>query len=244
MLSALLLTGCTGQVAAPASPPAPSLSQSADDALTPQDVAVAPPVPAAAPGTALALLGTLAVKGRAPKTGYTRAQFGPAWQDVDKNGCDTRDDILAAMLTAVTYKTATHDCVVLTGRLADPYTGTTITFTRGNATSTAIQIDHVVALSDAWQTGAQQSSAGTRLALANDPLNLLAVDGPTNEAKSDGDAATWLPPNKAYRCPYVARQVAVKVKYALWVTQAEHDAIATILASCPSEPAPTAGAGH
>jgi hypothetical protein len=104
----------------------------------------------------------------------------------------------------------------------------------------AVQIDHVVALSDAWQKGAQQLSADTRRVFANDSLNLLAVDGPTNQGKSDGDAATWLPPSKPYRCPYVARQVAVKAKYGLWVTGAERDAIARILSTCPMQALPTA----
>src|SRR5947199_120048 len=81
---------------------------------------------------------------------------------------------------------------------------------RGQRTSAAVQIDHVVALSDAWQTGAQLLPALERARLANDPVELLAVDGPTNEAKGDGDAATWLPPNKPFRCAYVARQIAVK----------------------------------
>ncbi|MFC8924183.1 DUF1524 domain-containing protein [Cellulosimicrobium sp. NPDC057127] len=196
--------------------------------------------PAAGPGTALAALETLEVKGRAPKTGYDRDQFGPAWADVDRNGCDTRNDILARDLTGETFKAGTHDCVVLTGTLEDPFTATTIAFQRGDVTSTAVQVDHVVALSDAWQKGAQQLDAATRQRFANDPLNLLAVDGPTNQAKGDGDAATWLPPHKAFRCAYVARQVAVKDAYGLWVTPAEHDAIARVLGSCPDEPLPVA----
>jgi hypothetical protein len=195
----------------------------------------APPEPV---GTAAAALEALPVKGRAPKTGYERAQFGPSWSDVDRNGCDQRNDVLKRDLTDETFKPGTHDCVVLTGTLADPYTATTIAFTRGQGTSEAVQIDHVVALSDAWQKGAQQLDADTRTKLGNDPLNLLAVDGPTNNAKGDGDAATWLPPNRAYRCDYVARQVAVKAKYGLWVTRAEHDAIARVLGGCPGEPIP------
>ena len=187
-------------------------------------------------GSARALLATLAVKGRAPKTGYDRDRFGSAWTDTDRNGCDTRNDVLARDLTAETFRAGTHRCVVLTGRLADPYTGKTITFAKARAS--AIQVDHVVALSDAWQTGAFGWPAERRLAFANDPLNLLAVDGPTNQAKGDGDAATWLPPAKAYRCRYVARQVAVKAKYRLWVTPAERDALTRVLASCPGEAAP------
>jgi hypothetical protein len=185
------------------------------------------------------VLATLPVKGRAPKTGYSREQFGPAWSDVDHNGCDTRNDMLRRDLTALALRPGTRDCVVLSGVLADPYTATAINFRRGNATSTAVQIDHVVALSDAWQKGAQKLSPAQRLSFANDPLNLLAVDGPANQSKSDGDAATWLPPNKSYRCNYVARQISVKSSYGLWVTQAEHDAMARVLADCPAALAPT-----
>lgn len=198
-------------------------------------------VPYAAPepvGTAADALAALPVKGRAPKTGYSRDEFGQRWADVDRNGCDQRNDVLARDLTGETFKPGTRDCVVLTGVLADPYTGRTIPFTRGQDTSTAVQIDHVVALSDAWQKGARQLDPQTRERLGNDPLNLLAVDGPTNSGKGDGDAATWLPPQRGYRCAYVARQVAVKAKYGLWVTQAEHDAIGRILGGCPGEPIP------
>jgi hypothetical protein len=181
---------------------------------------------------ALARLETIPVKGRAPKTGYSRDEFGPAWADVDRNGCDTRNDILARDLEDETFKPGTRNCVVATGTLADQYTGTTISFVRGQDTSTAVQIDHIVALSDAWQKGARQLSDEDRRQLANDPLNLMAADGPTNSAKGDKDAATWLPPNKAFRCEYVARQTSVKAKYRLWVTPAERDAIAGILAGC------------
>jgi hypothetical protein len=181
---------------------------------------------------ALVQLETIPVKGRAPKTGYTRDEFGPAWADTDHNGCDTRNDILARDLTGETFKPGTNNCVVATGTLADKYTGTTINFVRGQDTSSDIQIDHIVPLSDAWQKGAQQLSADQRKELANDPLNLMAADGPTNSAKGDKDAATWLPPNKSFRCEYVERQTAVKMKYSLWVTQAEHDAIAGLLEAC------------
>lgn len=184
------------------------------------------------------LLETLPVKGRAPKTGYERSLFGPTWADVDQNGCDTRNDILNRDLTDITYVNSVP-CTVKTGVLADPYTGTVINFVRGTTTSSAVQIDHVVALSDAWQKGAQQLTTEQRTAFANDPLNLQATDGSTNQQKGDGDAATWLPPAKAFRCEYVARQVSVKARYSLWVTQAEHDAIAGILAGCPGQPAPT-----
>ncbi|MER7130458.1 HNH endonuclease family protein [Streptosporangium saharense] len=181
---------------------------------------------------ALSELGRLQVKGRAPMTGFDRDRFGPAWSDVDHNGCDTRNDILKRDLKDETFKAGTHDCIVLTGVLDDPYSGKTIKFERGQKTSSAVQIDHVVALADAWQKGAQQLPEGKRKELANDPLNLLAVDGPLNSQKGAGDAATWLPPRGAYRCAYVSRQIQVKAKYDLWVTSAEKDAMQKILNSC------------
>ncbi|MCK2219848.1 HNH endonuclease family protein [Actinomadura sp. ATCC 31491] len=177
-------------------------------------------------------LAKLDVKGRAPRTGFDRDNFGPAWSDVDHNGCDTRNDILKRDLTDETFKSGTHDCIVLTGTLKDPYSGKTIEFKRGQDTSTAVQIDHLVPLSDAWQKGAQQWSATKRKEFANDPLNLQAVDGPLNGQKSDSDAATWLPPRRSYRCTYVARQIDVKAKYGVWVTSGEKSAMEKILDDC------------
>lgn len=187
-----------------------------------------------ASGEAAKELLELAIKGRAPKTGYTRAAFGDGWEK--KNGCDMRNIILHRDLNETVVS---PECKVLSGVLNDPYTGNSVSFTRGASTSDDVQIDHVVALSDAWQKGAQQLTLAQRRALANDPLELLAVDGPANQAKSDGDAATWLPENKAFRCQYVARQIAVKRKYSLWVTQAEFDAMQKVLASCPGQNLPS-----
>ena len=181
------------------------------------------------------VIATMAVKGRAPKTGYTRDQFGTPWKDVDHNGCDTRNDILNRDLSSITYKVSSKDCVVLSGILLDPYSGESINFLRGVATSGEVQIDHVVALSNAWQTGAFKLTLEKRTAFANDPLNLLAVKGRLNSQKRDGDAATWLPPRKSYRCQYVARQVAVKNKYGLWLTAPEKAAIIRLLQACPGQ---------
>ena len=198
-------------------------------------VAALPQSAEAAQPTAVDVVVKLAVKGRAPKTGYARDQFGTAWKDVDRNGCDTRNDILNRDLTSVIYKVSSQDCVVLSGVLLDPYSGESINFLRGPMTSSDVQIDHVVALSNAWQTGAFKLTIEKRTALANDPLNLLAVKGRLNSQKGDGDAATWLPPKKSYRCSYVARQVAVKYKYGLWLTAPEKAAILKLLLPCPGE---------
>lgn len=192
------------------------------------------------PGSALAAAEVVPVKGRAPQTGYARAQFGADWVDVNGNGCDTRNDILARDLRQVIYRPGSQNCVVLSGVLVDPYSGTTLVFQRGSSTSSAVQIDHVVPLGDAWQKGAQGWTADQRIRFANDPLNLLAVEGQLNLQKGDGDAATWLPPNKGYRCTYVARQVAVKRTYGLWVTAAEHDAMIRVLSTCPTQALPSA----
>lgn len=181
--------------------------------------------------TALDVLEELDVKGRAPKTGYSREEFYDGWPEID--GCSLRQRILKRELG----DTAVLDgCYVIAGEYDEPYTGQHVILTEKSQVS-EIQIDHVVALSDAWQKGAQYLSKETRFAIATDPLNLLAVDGAANKQKSDGDAATWLPKNKKFRCQYVARQVSVKYKYGLWVTKAEKEAISRILNNCPNEPA-------
>lgn len=197
------------------------------------------PSQAASVASGLTVIEAQLTKGRAAKTGYTRAQFGPTWADVDRNGCDTRNDILKRDLTGHLYKEKTHECVVLSGTLVDPYSGERMDFVRGNISSMEVQIDHVVALSNAWQTGAFKLTIKERTAFANDPLNLLAVKGRLNSQKGDGDAATWLPPLKSFRCDYVARQVAVKIKYKLWFTAPEKEAITKILKTCPEKALPT-----
>lgn len=179
-------------------------------------------------------LAALPTKGRAPKTGYKRSQFGDGWAKA--GGCDTRNVILRRDLANTVL--GDDNCKVQAGALSDPYTGQRIAFKRGANSSGAVQIDHVVALSNAWQTGAQRLSSEQRISLANDPLELLAVDGPANQQKGDGDAATWLPSNKPFRCQYIARQIAVKKKYSLWVTPPERTAMERILASCPEQRLP------
>ncbi len=176
------------------------------------------------------------MKGRAAKTGYDRAQYGQAWLDTDRNGCDTRNDTLRRDLSQTVVRAGTNRCLVESGVLHDPYTARDLQFTRGPGD--VVDIDHVVALEDSWVTGASQWDIRKRAALANDPMNLLAVDASANRQKGAGDAATWLPSNKPYRCAYVARQVGVKAKYGLAVTQAERAAIGRVLSVCPDEPLP------
>ena len=179
---------------------------------------------------AIDVLELLEVKGRAPKTGYSREEFYKNWPNVD--GCSLRQRIIKREFGD---SAVLDGCDVVAGEFEEPYTGEYLKFSSKAEISKKIQIDHVVALSDAWQKGAQYMDKSVRYEMATDPLNLLAVDGPANQGKSDGDAATWLPPNKKFRCQYVARQVSVKYKYKLWVTEAEKTAIHDILATCPDE---------
>lgn len=180
-------------------------------------------------------LARLTVKGKAAKTGYARSEFGAAWADVDRNGCDQRNDMLRRDLRSVTLKAGTHGCVVLKGTLVSAYTNQTISFTRGAKTSSKVQIDHMVALENAWVSGANRWGADERRLFANDPLNLKAVDGASNSQKGSSEASAWLPRNKAYRCTYVARQISVKAKYSLSVTSAEKAAMARVLTACPGQ---------
>lgn len=204
------------------------------------------------PETAKAQLSGLAVKG---KSGDRYDPDAFHWKaDVDKNGCDTRNDSLRRDLTDITFKQGTNGCKVATGTLLNPYSGDTIQAATPDTLAKEIQIEHMVARKDACNTGACTPSWDDekRTAFANDPLNLTAVSSKDNQAKSDSNAAEWLPPDKSYRCTYISRQIAVKAKYGLWVTQPEHDAMSRVLDSCPGFPVatedglswPAPGAGH
>lgn len=191
----------------------------------------------AASGPAADALGKLVVDDQPDKSGYDRDLFGYRETDDDGNGCDVREDVLARDLTDVQY-TSAGSCKVKSGTLNDPYTGQTIHFVRGRTTSSAVQIDHVVALENAWQSGARSWDSAKRTRFGNDMTNLLAVDGPANQDKGSASAAYWLPTNSAYRCQYVARQIGIKTKYALTVTSREKQAMQAVLSSCPNEQLP------
>ena len=248
--SPVTTTAVTTASASPSAPSVPSSPLSTVRSPATTALAAAPLLAAPRPVSlvstvsaaqaAVTALQKLRVAGRAPKTGYSRAQFGQTWTDdttVDggRNGCDTRNDILRRDLRQVAVRAGSQGCSVTSGTLTDPYTGKVLVFSSRNAA--AVQIDHVVALSNAWQTGAQALSPSQRQDLANDPIDLQATAGAVNQAKGDGDAATWLPPNKSYRCTYVARQVAVKAKYRLWVTVPERNTISAVLTACGATPA-------
>jgi len=197
--------------------------------------APAPAVPNPRFDTARAQLAALRIKSWDRTKDFKRYQFGQAWSDdvnveFGHNGCNTRDDILRRDLANLVVRPGT--CYAQSGTLHDPYTGTTIDFVRGPDTSDSVEIDHVVSLADAWYKGARLWDAQRRLDFANDPINLLAVSPKANFDKAFRDAASWLPPNEAFRCDFVARQVNVKTVYGLWVSSKEKQAIADVLARC------------
>ena len=165
---------------------------------------------------------------------YERDAFGQRWADIDRNGCDQRNDILARDLTGVTTKPGTRDCVVLTGTLDDPYTGTIIPFERGQGTSELVQIDHIVPLAWAWRQGADAWTTDERERFANDPLNLQATDGSTNASKSDRGPSEWMPPDNSYDCEYSARFVEILATYDLTINTPDESALAAKLTSCSS----------
>ncbi len=194
-------------------------------------------------GPAVTLLMTLAVRSEeeggseSVDASYSRDAFSYQQIDADGNGCMIRDDILARDLTHIQFSKQKR-CQVESGNLEDPYTGKTIAFQRGQATSSLVQIDHVVALHDAWNSGAKNWSVSKRTRFGNDPFNLLAVEGKANQNKSDKHAGKWLPSNKAYQCGYVARQIAIKAKYGLSVTAQEKQGMLRALHYCPGQPLP------
>lgn len=189
-----------------------------------------------ATGSAAETLQSLTIDDQPSRAGYDRDSFGFRQTDDDGNGCDVREDVLARDLTDVRYRQ--HGCKVESGTLADPYTGKTIHFVRGARTSSAVQIDHVVALENAWRSGASTWDQAKRYRFGNDMYNLLAVDGPANQEKGSASAAYWLPTNGAYRCEYVARQIGVKAKYGLSVTTKEKRAMLSVLHGCPAQSVP------
>ncbi len=195
--------------------------------------------PPSAPGAgsaALATLNSLPVGTKDTSHPYDRTgDFGPAWTDDNDdlyghNGCGTRDDILQHALTNITFRPGTHNCVVVSGTLQDPYSGTSMPFEKAHASK--IQIDHLVPLHAAWQLGAWQWSQEQRVNYANDPTVLIAVSGSLNEQKGDDLADEWLPPNTAFHCTYAERTVAIHGAYALPVTAGEKAALVRILQGC------------
>jgi len=190
------------------------------------------PVPDSPAQTALDQLARLIDAPAGYLDGYDRDSYGYAWMDVDRNGCDTRNDILDRDLTAITYKAGTHDCVVLSGDIDDPYTGISIAFVRGGTTSTLVQIDHIVPLGYSWQVGAAEWTEDQKSSFANDPSNLLAVDGHANQVKSADGPSEWMPSNLAFHCEYVELFVGNLFVYELEIKAEDRITSQQVLESC------------
>ena len=223
----LALTGCEVEWQLESGPPEPAAS------VGQGDVPAGTLDPASA-GTALA---GLAVAEKAAPDGYERGcgegegcVFGPAWSDVDRNGCDQRNDVLHRDLTAVEVREGTQGCVVVAGVLHDPYTGRTVPFEKASAAE--VPVDHVVPLAAAWVQGAAAWPEDRREAFANDLANLMATTRSENSSKGDSTADEWVPSDPAYGCSYATVVVTVKSTYALSVTPAESQALQSLLATC------------
>jgi hypothetical protein len=223
----LALTGCTfdWQLEGPAEPPLRSVGQG--------DV----PAGTLDPTAAAAALAALPVAEKTSLDGYERGcgegegcVFGPAWADVDRNGCDQRNDVLHRDLTAVQVREGTHDCVVVAGVLDDPYTGASVPFVKADAAE--VPIDHVVPLAAAWAQGAAAWPIEKRRAFANDLNNLMATTRAQNSAKGDSTADEWVPSDSTYGCSYATVVITVKNRYALAVTPAEAAALQSLLTTC------------
>ncbi|MFF5793325.1 HNH endonuclease family protein [Paeniglutamicibacter sp. NPDC012692] len=229
MLSVLIATGSL--VADPATVNTINTPAVSGSVASAAGKAVVPGAKLAGP-SAMSTLDSLPVKGKAAATGYDRnAKFGNGWKDSDGNKCDERQDTLKRDMFKVKYKDS-RNCQLASGTLKDAYTGTTINW---KVNSGSVDIDHVVALKNVWISGGQKLSQEQRVAVANDPLNLMASQASANRSKGDDNAAEWLPTNKAFRCQYVATQIGVKKKYALSVTAAEKDAMKRVLQACPTQ---------
>ncbi len=203
-----------------------------DGSLTVEDGSGSTSTSTPAPPSTTDPLAGLQVQAPVSSPAYVRDAFGDAWEDVDNNGCDTRNDILIRDLTAITWRSDDVGCTVATGTLVDPYTGKTIHFVRGRSTSIKVQIDHIIPLAYAWRQGAWAWTDAQRLAFANDRDNLIAVDGPTNGSKSDSGPSEWLPPNTAHYCQYLDDFVEVLIEYRLSVPQSDYDLLRQASRSC------------
>lgn len=183
-------------------------------------------------GTGLKLLARLATAPEHPD-GYDRALF-IHWSDADRDGCSTRSEVLIAE-SRTTARRGTGCSVAGSWRSA--YDGVTTT------TASRFDIDHVVALKEAWDSGAWGWTSARRKAYANDLgdwRSLRAVSAASNRSKGDKDPAQWLPPLKSFRCTYARDWVVVKVRWNLSVDALERAALKRILAGCPERTATVA----
>ncbi|MCH9666772.1 MAG: HNH endonuclease family protein [Actinomycetia bacterium] len=196
-------------------------------------------IPTVAPGVDV-LAGVAEIPARERRYDYRRDAFGKSWTDDTTapggyNGCDTRNDILDRDLYDKTYVSIKR-CpnAVGTGTLLDPFTNKVVPFTRGNRVGAAVQIDHLVPLALAWDLGAWDWTEERRIRFANDPANLLAVDGPTNQDKGDQEPADWMPPNAAFHCQYAMQFIAVLRGYGLPVDARSAAVLRDAAQTCPS----------
>lgn len=200
------------------------------------------PVPGWEPLAALDALAVIDDDVSLAETSYDRDHFGQRWADVDRNGCDTRNDTLRRDLDELVVREGTQGCVAQSGTLLDPYTGQEFSFERGTAHAGELHIDHIVALADAWHKGAEAWAEERRTEFANDPMNLVATLGYVNQSKGASDASSWVPPEENARCGFAVHVVWVKEQYELAVATGEAATLEQLLSTCRSSSPPLVGA--
>jgi len=167
----------------------------------------------------------LAVAAEGSDSGYDRALFQPqAWADLDGDGCDTRAEVL--IRDSRSLAEVQPGCSVARGDWLSIYDG------YSTPDPGELDIDHVVALAEAWRSGADGWPNERRLAFAQDEDNLIAVTAATNRSKSDRDPAVWQPPNRDSWCAFAQRWTSAKVRWGLTADPAEVNAVRVMLGTC------------
>lgn len=167
----------------------------------------------------------------APPAPYDRAEFGQRWADVDRSGCDQRNESLSSAMTEISYRAGTHDCVVETGTFHDAYDGTSWSFAKSEDGG-GVQIDHVVPLAHAWEMGAGDWTEDEREVFANELINLQPTAGTYNGSKGSRGPLEWMPVDETYHCTYLRRWTQIKVTWELAVTDDERTFLSDSLMVC------------
>jgi hypothetical protein len=173
------------------------------------------------------MLGRLAIAPESNSSTYKRTLF-KHWVDQDKDSCDTREEVLLQESISPAKRSA--GCKITSGKWLSQYEKKTFT------KPTGLDIDHMVPLKEAWESGAHSWTATQRQAFANDlgfKGSLIAVSASTNRSKGDKDPSKWLPANKSFVCTYVVTWIQVKYRWSLTIDADEHSAIVNTLGSCP-----------
>ena len=231
LLALVVIAGIASPENATQETPSSSRTQTAEPTESAQSAeptpAPAQPAATTAPqdGELAALLTQLVIEDELP-SGYDRDLFRH-WVDADRDGCDARREVL--ILEAVVAPTVGEGCSLSGGSWYSAFDGVTTN------DPSLFDIDHMVPLKEAWDSGAHAWDSDRRRAFANDldlPQALLAVSRSSNRSKGADDPAEWLPPLVSYHCQYIEDWMVVKIKWELSVDAREFSALRSIASGC------------